>query len=92
VELREDLVDSCIPGDIVTVAGVVKSISTEALAGKPAGKLGRHQSLYLLYIHAVSVTNRRKAEGEEGAGGCDDADGSFQVKHLCAIREIATDP
>lgn len=33
VELTEDLVDSCTAGDVVTIAGIVKVINTEALAG-----------------------------------------------------------
>lgn len=33
VELTEDLVDTCVPGDIVTVSGIVKSVSVEAEKG-----------------------------------------------------------
>jgi DNA helicase MCM8 len=62
VELREDQVDTCIPGDIVTIAGVVKTISAEALGGRPSNRSGRHQSLYMLYIHANSIQNRRQAD------------------------------
>jgi DNA helicase MCM8 len=62
VELRGDLVDTCVPGDVITVAGQVKTISTEALSGRRAARDGKHQSLYLLYIQANSVANRRAAE------------------------------
>ena len=33
VELTEDLVESCLPGDVVTIVGIVKVISGEAAAG-----------------------------------------------------------
>lgn len=33
VELCEDLVDACVPGDVVTVGGVVKAIEAEAASG-----------------------------------------------------------
>lgn len=33
VEVREDMVDSCTAGDVVTVVGIVKVINTEAIPG-----------------------------------------------------------
>lgn len=36
VELREDLVDSCTAGDIVTVVGIVKALNTETVPGAQA--------------------------------------------------------
>jgi DNA helicase MCM8 len=33
-ELTEDLVDSCVPGDVITLCGIVKVISTDADKGK----------------------------------------------------------
>ena len=120
VELRGDLVDTCVPGDVVTVAGVIKTISTEALSGRRAARDGKHQSLYLLYIQANSMHNKRQAErqadeemeqmeammdsaalaaaaaagtqgGEEG-GEFAKIEGHFHLKHLGAIRAIASDP
>jgi DNA helicase MCM8 len=121
VELRGDLVDTCVPGDVVTVAGVIKTISTEALSGRRAARDGKHQSLYLLYIQANSMHNKRQAErqadeemeqmeammdsaalaaaaataaGSEEGGGEEFAkiEGHFHLKHLGAIRAIASDP
>lgn len=62
VELWEDLVDSCIPGDEVVVAGIVKTMNAEAASGRRPARDGRHQSLYLLYLHANTITNRRRSE------------------------------
>ena len=33
VELKEDLVDSCTAGDVVTVVGIVKVVNTEIVPG-----------------------------------------------------------
>jgi DNA helicase MCM8 len=65
VELMKGLVDSCIPGDLVTVVGVVNSIKSEA--GK-AGK-GKATSLYLLYVVANSVVNNRTSQGPVSSDG-----------------------
>ena len=53
-ELLEDLCDSCMPGDIVKVTGVVK-----VTAGDEAGRGNKKQSQYLLYLSAQGVTNTR---------------------------------
>ena len=44
-ELIGDLVDSCLPGDVVTIAGEVKVLSVDDFGN---GK--KDQSLFLLYI------------------------------------------
>jgi DNA helicase MCM8 len=54
VELTGDLVEACIPGDIVNVCGVVKSVNAEVQAGR-TGKRARENTLFLLYINANSV-------------------------------------
>jgi len=53
----EDLVDSCIPGNIVTVCGAVKSVNSEVHSGR-YGKQAQASSLYVLYILANSVVNQ----------------------------------
>lgn len=76
---------------------------------------GKHHSLYVLYMRAVSIVNRRHTEqvpriilltiqglsillrvspfqeGENSECFKIGAAESFQVRHLCAIREIAMD-
>ncbi|KAL8019249.1 putative mini-chromosome maintenance protein [Plasmopara halstedii] len=61
VELCEDLVDSCIPGNVVTISGIVKSINSEVNEGR-YGKRAQANSLYILYISANSVENLAKAD------------------------------
>ena len=59
VELSDDsLVDTCIPGDLITVVGIVKTINASHAAGK-VGKRAATSSLFLLYIQANSVCNNR---------------------------------
>uniref|UniRef100_K3X799 DNA helicase n=1 Tax=Globisporangium ultimum (strain ATCC 200006 / CBS 805.95 / DAOM BR144) TaxID=431595 RepID=K3X799_GLOUD len=64
VELYEDLVDSCIPGNVVTVSGVVKSINSEVHSGR-YGKRAQTNSLYILYLSANSVENSARADADQ---------------------------
>ncbi|KAL8140722.1 hypothetical protein V2J09_006743 [Rumex salicifolius] len=57
-ELTEDLVDACIPGDIVTVTGIIRQINNFMDIGGGKSK-NKHQGLYYLYIEAVSVKNSK---------------------------------
>ncbi|OEL29223.1 putative DNA helicase MCM8 [Dichanthelium oligosanthes] len=55
-ELTEDLVDCCIPGEVVTVTGIVKVLNNYMDVGGGKSK-NRSQGLYYLYLEAVSVKN-----------------------------------
>ena len=80
-ELSDDLVDKCIPGDEVTVSGVVKVTSAE---GGGAGN--KNKCLFLLYIDANSIHNSRSESSDQSD--------SLQLTHkdLLAINEIAHEP
>lgn len=55
-ELRDELVDGCIPGDIVTISGIVKARKV-----KDAGNSRTAQkSLFLLYVSVNCVENGNK--------------------------------
>ncbi|RCV17352.1 hypothetical protein SETIT_3G213500v2 [Setaria italica] len=54
-ELTEDLVDCCIPGEIVTVTGIVKVLNNMDVGGGKSRS--KNQGLYYLYLEAVSVRN-----------------------------------
>ncbi|XP_023744947.1 probable DNA helicase MCM8 [Lactuca sativa] len=62
-ELVEDLVDMCIPGDVVTVTGIIRVINNYMDIGGGKSK-GRNQGLYYLYLEGVSVKNS-KSQSEE---------------------------
>ncbi|KMS95512.1 hypothetical protein BVRB_007520 isoform B [Beta vulgaris subsp. vulgaris] len=57
-ELTEDLVDVCIPGDVVTVTGIIRQINNYMDLGGGKSK-SKYQGLYYLYLEAVSVTNSK---------------------------------
>jgi DNA helicase MCM8 len=56
VELSNDLVDTCLPGDIVTIAGILKAVKNEFQTGVVSGK-DKNQCLFVLYIDANSVVS-----------------------------------
>nr|XP_027071030.1 probable DNA helicase MCM8 isoform X3 [Coffea arabica] len=55
-ELTEDLVDACIPGDVVTVTGIIRMINNYMDIGGGKSK-GKNQGLYFLYLEVVSIKN-----------------------------------
>ncbi|MED6131074.1 DNA replication licensing factor mcm8 [Stylosanthes scabra] len=57
-ELTQDLVDVCIPGDVVTVTGIIRGINTYMDIGGGKSK-NRSQGFYYLYLEAVSVKNSK---------------------------------
>jgi DNA helicase MCM8 len=64
VDLTNDLVDCCVPGDIVTVGGIVRSIKTE---GDRGGGNQQAKALYFLFLEANSVVNTKKKGRDAGA-------------------------
>ncbi|KAJ8299815.1 hypothetical protein KUTeg_023875 [Tegillarca granosa] len=81
-ELTQDLVDSCVPGDIVTVSGIVKVNSVEE--GRSRNK---DKCMFLLYIHANSVSNAKGNKSGDSSGLAMD----FTMKELYAIEEIQSE-
>ncbi|XP_067900466.1 DNA helicase MCM8 isoform X1 [Heterodontus francisci] len=84
-ELIQDLVDSCVPGDMVTVTGIVKVANSSE--GKTRNK--DDKCMFFLYIEANSISNgkgRRNESSEEVSG--DTTSMEFTLKELYAIQEI----
>ncbi|XP_076463609.1 DNA helicase MCM8-like [Babylonia areolata] len=101
-ELTCDLVDSCIPGDIVTVSGTVKVNSIDEGRSK-----NKEKCMFLLYLQANSVNNSKStrtaanskdesgsgsASGGGGGGGSGGLAMEFSMKELYAIQEIQSEP
>ncbi|GFO02710.1 DNA helicase mcm8-like [Plakobranchus ocellatus] len=87
-ELTRDLVDACVPGDIVTVTGIVKVNSVDEGKGRSKDKC-----IFLLYLDGNYVNNikgnkRKSGEGSETSGLAMD----FTMKELYAIQEIQSQP
>jgi DNA helicase MCM8 len=78
IELTSDLVDSCVPGDMVAVTAVVKATGTN----EGHGRQSKDKCMFLLYLDAVSVTNNK---------GPDITHMQFSTKDYCGIREIHED-
>jgi len=78
-ELTEDLCDSCQPGDIVKLSGVVKVVSSE----EAAGKRSKNKSMYLLYIATLGITNPRAKGSRTGNIGIE-----FTYNDYALIQEI----
>lgn len=83
-ELAGDLVMTSVPGDIVNIAGVVKSINTEVAAGR--GTRGA-RNLYLLYIDVLSVATQKAS-----VGGGEGSQAAFSQRELRAVAKIASTP
>ncbi|XP_043991966.1 DNA helicase MCM8 [Gambusia affinis] len=90
--LTSDLCDSCVPGDAVTVTGIVRVINDGSSRGN------KDQCMFLLYIEATSVSNTKgqlsKCGGEGSGGSREDRTGGeeFSLKELYAIQEIQSQP
>ncbi|XP_074275428.1 putative DNA helicase MCM8 isoform X2 [Silene latifolia] len=65
-ELTEDLVDACIPGDVMTVMGIIRQINNYMDLGGGKSK-SKYQGLYYLYLEGVSVTNSKSQSIPEGS-------------------------
>ncbi|KAK7466622.1 hypothetical protein BaRGS_00037279, partial [Batillaria attramentaria] len=89
-ELTCDLVDSCVPGDIVTVSGIVKVNTIDEGRSK-----SKEKCMFLLYLYAASVSNTkatRASNGKDGGGGSGGLAMEFTMKELYGIRQIQSEP
>ncbi|XP_051815675.1 DNA helicase MCM8 [Acanthochromis polyacanthus] len=90
--LTSDLCDSCVPGDTVTVTGIVRVINDGSSRGN------KDQCMFLLYIEATSVSNSKGqqskpgVQGSGGSAGDRSAGEEFSLKELYAVQEIQSQP
>ncbi|XP_045612321.2 DNA helicase MCM8 [Procambarus clarkii] len=81
-EVREDLVDSCVPGDMITITGIVKVSQSQEGRGNKGDKC-----MFQLYVDASSVTNCKAGNDSASAVGIE-----FSIKDYYAIQEIQAQP
>ncbi|GAX76612.1 hypothetical protein CEUSTIGMA_g4058.t1 [Chlamydomonas eustigma] len=79
VEMWDDLVNSCMVGDVVVVTGAVKVLATGDDIGKLGSGKGQKQDLFLLYLEALSIQNPNSSL--RAVSGCG------QLQRLCTSRE-----
>jgi DNA helicase MCM8 len=100
-ELFADLIDSCIPGDTITVCGTVRVFSVDTAGGGGGSGSGAGGSakttkagkcLYYLYIEANSTTSSRKSKSRssdnEGLTFDTASDGTEASAIHNVIREV----
>ena len=62
IELQDDLIDSCVPGDVITLAGVLRALENETAQGRGISRGGGY--VYTTFIDAHSVTTHKIDERE----------------------------
>lgn len=81
-ELTNDLVDSCVPGDTVTVCGVVKVTDSD----ESRRKNSKDNCTFVLYIHANSVVSGNRADSFPGVSM------DFTANDFLSIQNIQAEP
>ncbi|XP_046588670.1 DNA helicase MCM8-like isoform X4 [Neodiprion lecontei] len=83
VDLIEDLVNTCMPGDDITVTGIIKVRGNE----KNSSKGNTAANLFSLYMEAVYILNNKSQNKCAVALDLTDVD-HLAVKVNCQLREI----
>nr|XP_056712015.1 DNA helicase MCM8 [Euleptes europaea] len=84
-ELIQDLVDSCVPGDVITVTGIVKVSSSE----EGTSKNKTDKCVFLLYIEANSISNNKGQKVKDYEQGTHHRPCmEFSLRDLYAVQEI----
>ncbi|XP_024188305.2 probable DNA helicase MCM8 [Rosa chinensis] len=86
-ELLEDLVDACIPGDVVTVTGIIRVINNYMDIGGGKSK-GKSQGIYYLYLEAVSIKNSKSQSMPEGVQDSSSNAGSVALVDSFSPRDL----
>ncbi|XP_050242875.1 probable DNA helicase MCM8 [Quercus robur] len=80
-ELTQDLVDVCIPGDVVTVTGIIRVINNYMDIGGGKSK-SKNQGFYYLYLEAVSIKNSKSQSTPEDS---QDSNSKARATELCNL-------
>ncbi|XP_072387605.1 DNA helicase MCM8-like [Diabrotica undecimpunctata] len=77
-ELSEDLVKTCLPGDDITLTGIIKVRDVNSNFGK-----NKQNTIFNLYLDAVSIFNNKKqCKGESNDGISFNQNDYFEVKKI----------
>jgi len=90
-DLKRGLVGACVPGDIVTLYGIVRHMPTAGtMAQGGEGKQAASRALFVLYLEVKAVVNSRRSDGTKMSAGGGEED--FSPLQLEFIREIHAEP
>jgi DNA helicase MCM8 len=81
VELLNQLADSCVPGDTVTIVGIIKREAVD----KAIVQKKKNKAVFYLYMEARTVLNTKQPVGSMGASVNDE----YDAAELMALRKIA---
>jgi DNA helicase MCM8 len=58
-EIKDDLIDSCISGDVVTICGIMKTELQNDIRGRGGGGMNKNKALHASYIdvHSIKTAN-----------------------------------
>ncbi|CAD6216484.1 GSCOCG00004648001-RA-CDS [Cotesia congregata] len=87
VELFDDLVRTCVPGDDVTVVGIIKARGIDDGIPKAKGKGKDLAMTNAFYIEAVSIVNNKNKSQTKSASGIELEDKDYKL-----IQNIESDP
>ncbi len=98
-EIKDDLIDSCISGDIVTICGVMKTELQNDMKGFGGSRGGanKNRALHSSYIDVNSVKSSNQefflstalGKPEEGGASVNMADQKMNMAELNLIHKIA---
>jgi len=88
-DLKRALVGSCVPGDAVTLYGVIRCMPTSGTMSAGDSRQTPSKSLYVLYLEVKALVNTRRTEGLQQVGGAmQTGEEEFTALQLSFIREM----
>ena len=90
-EIQEDLTGTVSPGDMITVNGIVKALTTETTG---AGRSNKDKCSFVLYINANSLQAMSASSSEETAASNKSGmkNLEFSARDLECFKQIKSDP
>lgn len=90
-EIQEDLTGTVSPGDMITVNGIVKALTTETIG---AGRSNKDKCSFVLYINANSIQAMTASSTDEPASASKSGmkNLEFSAKDLECFKQIKSDP
>lgn len=87
VELTNDLVDSCRPGDIVLVACIVDTVNSAVAAGR-MGKRAKETSTYNLVLEGHSIATLSESSSQNHKRGKQSQQQRFSQQQLQSVTQL----